>query len=537
MIDTWFGIAVHPISIHLLSNTTSPHLYGRKLDRTQCPNGPSRNAGNEVAIPLPKDVFWPCNILWAPYNNAMGALSGSTDVAKLQYNLPSSNALGTYTNPSDEHTWIYLADPNANPQLDFQATAPAISTQCIPMTKKCMNGALDPSYAYSYECTKGFQPNFASDPPFDINYNSSGVTDVSARTGIAFATDAQLSSIPPIVNVTSINVTWHDIVPQNPLYFGTWAYNYPSTSNRATGNIITGDGITDFGDGAHWFLNCTSTVAMATYTWVNGTVASFNPTPASPEMAAMIAAQFGLRGTAQSWDETMNTVMAKLATYAITANITDGLTATWAEQFSRNALALVSGVFVPEKTIVEQVRTASYIVARVPIIPLYLLLAFKLIYVVSVIALAVGAYAFTHPAETEAVKKQLSSKGLAAAHFDQPGLVQQNVVQVLRETLTKTDTSNNASKIMTAEDLERAQAEAEEAALPTPGIKRAATLMEGGTAPKVGLVPDADGAWKYVLLVDGVWHSIKPVVDSFVGNEASQGGFGEVGDVWLALKK
>jgi hypothetical protein len=72
--------------------------------------------------------------------------------------------------------------------------------------------------------------------------------------------------------------------------------------------------------------------------------------------------------------------------------------------------------------------------------PLYLLVSLKLLYVVAVVALTTGAYAFTHPAEIEVVKEQLLTRGLAASYFDQPQLLQHNAVKATQERL---HTQNN----------------------------------------------------------------------------------------------
>jgi hypothetical protein len=213
-------------------------------------------------------------------------------------------------------------------------------------------------------------------------------------------------------------------------------------------------------------------------------------------MAALFVGQFSLIGISPDFQTTMQNTLANIATLAALSDSMKQLADTWATEFSKNALALTSGAFVLLKNQLEQVRDASFIVARVPLVPLYLLLGFKLLYVVAVIALAIGAYAFTHPAETEVVKAQLSTKGLAAAHFDQPALVQENAVKAVQSRLgvvnerSATDppsTSNSSPDNNRPGD-------------PKPGnLKRAITSLGeiAGGKPKVGscLMQTVPGDW------------------------------------------
>lgn len=56
-----------------------------------------------------------------------------------------------------------------------------------------------------------------------------------------------------------------------------------------------------------------------------------------------------------------------------------------------------------------------------PILPLYILLALKLLYALAAILLTIAAICFTHPAERQEVKARLSIKELVIASFE-PGL-------------------------------------------------------------------------------------------------------------------
>lgn len=153
------------------------------------------------------------------------------------------------------------------------------------------------------------------------------------------------------------------------------------------------------------------------YTWANGALLDYNLELVSPEMAAMVSTPFSLTLALPKIAET------SIANIAGLSNTAHQLSTTYADGFSSAAIALATGVMAPAPNIIQQQRNSTISAARVPLLPLYLLLGPKAIYIVAVIVLAIGAYCFMHPAETDVVKEQLSVKGLVAAHFDQPDLL------------------------------------------------------------------------------------------------------------------
>jgi hypothetical protein len=534
LVDTWFGIATHATAITILSNTTKKQEYGRQLARTGdnafCPDGPGYN----ISYVWITDTFWPCSVtagsLGAGAPNHV-ALADPVNATKLQYGVQTANSVSNSTVNSTN--WFFFTDPRANSELDFVGSSPAISTECTSMTAKCRANA---SSTGGFVCSEGFRGNVYRKWP-NVLGNETDPDDlqsISDITGIAFAGDAALNEIPGLVNTTLPDGSghgpqWPEILPRNPTHFGTWAVNYPSYDNTPAG--LVGDDFIMAEGGTMWFLNCSSTVANVTYAWSNGSLIHFDPVIASPEMAALLLGQYSVSGVTPDFKTSVDFTLATIANLASVSDSMTQLSTVWATQFSKNTLARSIGAFAPLTNVIEQHREAGVIVARVPLAPLYLLIGVKLIYVIAVIALAIGAYAFTHPAETEVVKAQLSAKGLAAAHFDQPALVQANAVKAVQERLDMV-----GQKRANTDPSTTGWASGTE---PQPGqLRRAETSpaeIEGGK-PKVGLVPGVDGTWKFVVMANGVWHSISPIVKSFVENEAKKGDMGVVGDVINAWK-
>ncbi|KAJ9498712.1 hypothetical protein LTR96_000191 [Exophiala xenobiotica] len=568
IIDTWFGIAVHPATITQLYNTSASayHSFGRKLDPgttdySICPNGPGFAAG-QTGNP-DQHWYWPCNLYISTPHPQNIFLVGGEAASKLQLNQPTNDMISNYTgslsSSASKHneTVYFYSDARSSNAVDFKAQTLGISTQCHIASQRCH---ADYSNGTSFRCSAGFAGDLSECMP---NVWPASGEYGTCDTGIGFATDAKLSQAAGMNNLTDMtgSATGYlpDLLKQNPMYFGTWASGFPGDDikNALFANmdpqVFPGGAVT-----AAWMLNCTSTVYDVTYTYSDGSLHSFDATVAAPEWGAFFSAPFswsttGILGMKQASLALENA--AYLASY--TANTSTQMANIWANEFSRAALELSVGVFTARVNDLEQLRNSSVSVARIPLVPLYLLLGFKFVYVVVVIILAIGAYCFTHPAETEIVKAQLSVKGLAAAHFDQPDLIRQDVVKQVQSRLeqAKNGGGGGGNAMMTTEQREQEQADAADAgSAPIQPLKRAATAPAGsgpndGEAeagggqgadadhkPKIGLMPTRAGTWQFVLLANGAWQSVKPIVQSFVLSEAKTGEFGTAGDIYAAWK-
>ncbi|KIV79255.1 hypothetical protein PV11_06824 [Exophiala sideris] len=540
IVDTWFGVATQPVTITQLYNTSTKayHSYGRNLDpgttdSAICPDGPGYQAGSGSSG---QSWWWPCNLFTTIPHPANIFLQGAVAVADLQLSGTTNDMLSNYTgllssDSTQNQTMFFYADSRSSKTLDFKAQTLGISTQCIIATTTC--GYIDTNETdyQAFKCSDGFGGDVSYCYPnvWPANASESGLG--GCTTGIGYATDAQLSSAAPMVNFTDADglseTEIQGFLQQNPTYFATWGIGFPALDSRL---FLNGDDqvFPNSSSQATWILNCSSTVYDVTYTYVNGALHSFNATVAEPVWGAFFSAPF-------TWSWLGGLMPAKLslenAAYFAGSKASTGaeMATLWAQEYSKAALQLSVGVFQPLVNDIEQIRNSTISVARIPMVPLYLLLGFKFIYVIVVILLAIGAYCFTHPAETEVVKAQLSVQGLAAAHFDQPDLVRKNVVQEVQSRLELAKNGGSPTS-----DTPAGQP-----------LKRAATEPAMGSAPageateepaKVGLMPTCAGTWKFVLLADGAWQSVKPIVQTLVLNEAKDGKFGAIGDAYAAWK-
>jgi hypothetical protein len=543
LIDTWFGIATKAeIMTQLVPKSVNISSYGRQLSTEMCPNGPRDNGTMNSFNPT--NAFWPCDIS-AATGHGIFILGGDAATRVLYGNSPSNKVLN-YTDNSGRF-FQYLADPAQNTEEDFEAVTIATTSQCTPMTQRCYYNFDAATGGQLFNCTKTFSGNIHSP---ELNTSASAITEGDFlggnNVGMAFSGNPELTEVGKTMfmsspgslstpgqpidysqghNETALYLT-------NPLYFGAWAYGYPGpdlSPNTPSPFTFPGDTGIFFDNnpnaGGTWVVNCSTTIWQVRYTWVNGAVQRFNATMASPEFAALISAPLAWKSWSQPVGDAL-TVAAQVA--GISGNNSRIIANTFATHVAQTMLAFSVSAFAPVQNELEQQRIAGLSLARIPLVPLYLLLATKALYVIAVIVLAIGAYCFTHPAETEVVKAQLSVKGLAAAHFNQPSLLQQNVVKQLQDRLN----AEKGGATMTVEEREAAQqADMDK----RPVLRHADTAPELGTAPphdaKVGLLPTAQGGWEFVLLANGVWNSIKPIVKSLVIQDAAGGGLGEAGQV------
>jgi hypothetical protein len=562
IVDTWFGVTVHPAIITQLYNDTTTHSYGLQINETRCVN----SVGEPIGAGDFDNPYWggewkPCNLrssLGGPFSYV--GMYGADEASRIAAGRSNHHEIRNFT--SNDTTYFYLADIHANAKRDFKAQTYAMTTSCKPVTSRCQPGSKWP-YTRDDEsivCSPGFNTSFGFTgrpqrkvPPFEPRGDKlAGATldDVAPLVGIGFSPDAQLST-----RIGAWNQAWHDannisysietetsydpvcepngplggtcfeyIRPNNPLHFATWATGYPTIDDMGDDSptpLLDDHEIYQAPNGGptFWVLQCEAHIYDLTYTWVNGTIHTFHPTLASPAVGGLISGPFAF---ALAPAQLAMSSISQLAGLAPTAS---KLADIWANGFSSSALAMSIGAWTPKLNEFEQIRNATVAVSRIPIIPLYFLLGFKLIYVLAVVILAIGCYAFTHPAETEVVKAQLSTKGLAAAHFEEPGLLQGNVVQSVQDRLAlkRANTSPNAGPTN-----ENGEANGEK------GLKRAKTMPT--EQKKVGLVLDKDGAWQFATVVNGVWNSVKPIAETILVNEARAGGMGGFGDVVRAWK-
>ncbi|QYS99804.1 hypothetical protein H0G86_006920 [Trichoderma simmonsii] len=194
---------------------------------------------------------------------------------------------------------------------------------------------------------------------------------------------------------------------QNPLYFATWAVKEQVDSKSFSND----PGVAYHSDTVKtlsWILNCSSTVYEATYTWVNGTVTSFNTTLANSTLGGIMSGPFG--------NDRVNAALQCSANFASAGNSSAEIAEITAAFMSRAVLSLSVGAISSRKNIIEQSRS-RILLTRVPVVPFYLLITLKALYVCGIIILAAAIIIWSHPKEIAGLRSHFTIDGLVDTIF------------------------------------------------------------------------------------------------------------------------
>lgn len=433
------------------------------------------------------------------------------------------NTVGYAYAEDDDYTnaYTFLADQmiySYNYTTDFRARTYALRTQCAPMTARCFpaSDAYSPTQNYFYssdfglgsvgenytfQCTPGFSGNVTSNgASLATNYRAEST---AAAVGIGFSPDANLS------RMVGNNESDPEIASYaNPLHFGTWSLGWGKVPDEVTKAAWRNDSniYVDAYGSYVWMLNCDTTIYDFTYDFINGTIMD--------NFTATVVKDQEIGGVV-SYPFVAGLPIAQTCIEYASAEILDSANSTqlaewWADQFSYCAVVMMAATFNKSAAILEQTRDNSYGATRVPIVPLYVLLGLKFLYCLAVLGLAIAAYQFTNPSESQSVKERLTVKGLAATCFCDANTHQQVAVQ-------------------NVEQLFQSPKEAPDA--------------EAATPPelKVGMVMTELGGWQFVKMAAGkVFNVVSPIVQADAMAVAKGGQFGADGVTaadWISMVK
>lgn len=374
-IDTWFGLVVVPEEkVQLQAISPPSHSFGRGLVSSDCTR---------------EDLNSPCDIVFqAPENDIVS----NTEAFKVLNNVSTSNAVYQFP-PNLAQTMLFLGDATSSSNLDFKASTFAVTTQCEPITYNCTHDYITD---LKFNCTPALASDYSSLP---------------SPVGMRVFTNSSLTDAPGFIY-------------QNPIYFATWAIRQQANSSALyndTGVVYDGSVVGT----VNWILNCSATVYEANYTWVNGSVASLNTTLANGTIGGIISGPFN--------NDHADAALQVAANLASITNSSAEIAATTAAYISHIALSLSIGAFSSRTNLVEQSRS-TVLLTRVPIVPFWVLIALKVLYVLGVMLFALATIIWAHPAESAGVKSQITIDGLMAAIFGQDKLKSHEALESSEES-------------------------------------------------------------------------------------------------------
>jgi hypothetical protein len=293
--------------------------------------------------------------------------------------LNNISSLATVSTISTDLDYAYLAVPPSEglADEDWRVESFALQTQCRLVSQEC---GMDGTYgAYTpFKCSNAFQG--------DVTQNYQGFIP-------AFFTDGTMSN-----NNTGLGVG-------NPFYFGMAGLVNPSTGN----NSRVPDTVVPTHGGTAFVLLCNSTLVEVTYNSINGTIQDFQGRPSNAS-------------TANIWQSVMAYTsvgvsnLKQAASLAALGNSNQQFADDMALSFSKTAIAIGSQAVESRPALAVQKRY-SFLVAKVPAAPLYLLVGANMLVVFVGLTLTVIALIASR-GQVKEVQARLSIFGLVADRFE-----------------------------------------------------------------------------------------------------------------------
>jgi hypothetical protein len=361
--DTWLHVATKTVTFTQLLGVDNPAAHSFGLQKACSINNNSRASAMAPGA---------CALNPAATNTF---LINGTQSLQILNNISSLAIVSTISTDVD---YAYLAVPPSEglADEDWRAESFALQTQCRLASQEC---GMDGTYgAFTpFKCSNSFQG--------DVTQNYQGFIP-------AFFTDGTMSN-----NNTGLGIG-------NPFYFGMAALVNPSTGNsEVPGTVVPTHGGTAF------VLLCNSTLLEVTYNSINGTIQDFQGGPSNAS-------------TANIWQSVMAYTsvgvsnLKQAASLAAMGNSDQQFADDMAIAFSKTALAIGSQAVESRPALAVQKRS-SFLVAKVPAAPLYLLVGANMLVVLVGIILTVIALVASR-GEVKEVQSRLSIFGLVADRFE-----------------------------------------------------------------------------------------------------------------------
>lgn len=374
-VDTWLHYATKTVQFQQTSLPESMHTFGRGLSEycLSLPNTSTSGGTSLAPSPFASEMFIPNPLPPCSVVNASGSgIVGADEAFNTVHNLSSTNQLMTAINNST--TYVFLGDAQAPDNIGFTASSIAVNVNCSSILDQCVDPSDLSTFSYPFNCTGG---------AFSGNLISSGSN---------FYMD--------YFNDSSLTQKQDDYAryPSNPFYIGLAAQYPTSTQSGGVGTLI---------------LSCEVMVYNANYTWLNNGVHRFGPLSlANASMAGILAAPESALFAA----EPISFVQEKLSLLRFVTESQE-LYDKISVILGQMSLGYAVGVFSPRTNFAEIVQE-SFLVSRIPAIPVYILLALNGLYVCVAISVVAAALFLSRSQDVREVQSRLSVMGVLAQIFE-----------------------------------------------------------------------------------------------------------------------
>jgi len=388
--DTALHYTTSTINFDQVSISQTMRTYGRALS-SECLNL------NRTA-----NLGLPCSRNYALSQTDYEAyVAGQNEIFFLQHdtsNISEVRLVSTNTpsasNSSDQVALLIPQSTNLSPFRDFRAETAGVITTCAPITSQCNWTISGPDSMYSqFNCSDNFWGVLGK--ATNVSATGAMVTDIDVpplgfKPGpwlqYSFFMDENLTT-PYDSTGSSTPYCMPDDQLINPVYLGV-AARFASTSQRAGVNM-TNDPEIHTGPTLNFdiILRCKYTTYAVDYSWVNSTAKINGLTPSPNGTMAEIYHGYNLVGSFTAFDNDLQDVIFQAA---LQEN-TDAFADSFANSYSSRVMSVI-GPFLSSRTNLEEQTRRPLLVAKVPKIPLAILVACCLSYVLFGIITTLYAY-------------------------------------------------------------------------------------------------------------------------------------------------
>ncbi|OAP58300.1 hypothetical protein AYL99_07390 [Fonsecaea erecta] len=391
--DTALHYTTSTINFDQVSVSALAHAYGYELSSACLALHRSDNFG----LPCSRNA----ELGVADYN---AYVSSQNEIFYLQHGTSNISEVRLVDTPSYEPSnvtssgaaKVALLIPQSHglsPYRDFQAYTTGVITTCEPITTLCNWTSGGPGNTYSqFNCTENFWGVLGKAPNVSdtgMLIDDSSVPPLGFKRGAAlqysFFMDKELSTLyDPAGNLGPF---MPDSELINPVYLGI-AARFQSTAQRAGVNLSSDPGIyqgpTPYLD---FTLRCQYTTYLVDYNWVNSSARINTLTPSPNGTIAEIFHGYNIYGSYDSFDNDLQDFILEAALQSNPQQLAD----SFANSYSSRVMTVI-GPFLSSRTNLQEQTRTPLLVAKVPKVPLAILIAGCLCYIVFGVASAALAY-------------------------------------------------------------------------------------------------------------------------------------------------
>ncbi|OQU97675.1 hypothetical protein CLAIMM_03570 [Cladophialophora immunda] len=391
--DTALHYTTSTINFDQISVSDVAHAYGYGLS----PACLALNRSDNFGLPCSRNgqlAETDYNAYVSSQNEIFYLQRGTSNVSEVQLvDTPPYEPANITSSGAAKVALLIPQSTGLSPFRDFQAYTTGVITTCEPVTALCNWTSGGPGNYYSqFNCSENFWGVLGKAPNVSdtgMLVGDSSVPPLGFKRGAAlqysFFMDRDLSI--PYDTSGNLGPFMPDSELINPVYVGV-AARFQSTAQRAGVNMSSDPGIyqgpTPYLD---FTLRCQYTTYLVDYRWVNSSAKVNTLTPSPNGTIAEIFHGYNIYGSYDSFDNDLQDFILEAALQSNPQQLAD----SFANSYSSRVMNVI-GPFLSSRTNLQEQTRTPLLVAKVPKVPLAILVAGCLCYIVFGVVSATLAY-------------------------------------------------------------------------------------------------------------------------------------------------